>query len=128
MASVFNGVKRKTKEGKAMKTIKNTALGLWVLILILAMYLSACSDEPKPKYTTQFDDISINLVVNSYDSYRELREALESEDVDVLPGHKGYAYVKRVNGINRCTIYVVKWDFKTTGHELHHCMTGSFHK
>lgn len=100
---------------------------LRLLVFSLVFVLVSCSDEPEIEYKPQYDDAAIQLVVYSFDNVTELKRALERDGYEVLPGHKGFADIKRDKGINFCRIYVLKWDFDTTGHELHHCMTGSFH-
>lgn len=84
------------------------------IVLGLTVALAGCSKkEPKFEKTTK----TIELTIVIYSSEREA--------VQELDGRVGMA-VWSPND-NKCTVHFAAGDMETAGHELHHCVYGSFH-
>jgi len=92
-------------------TIKQIILGI---MLVGGLFLSGCG---KPKHE-DFQKTEIELKINVYDT----EEQLQREVGDKI------GQARWSPDDNKCEIWIVKWDMETAGHELHHCMFGSFHK
>lgn len=110
---------------------------LLFLPLLLALGCSPAPDEEK--YERKFNRYDFGGVyVHEFETKLERDRAIE----DRMKSFKGRGDIpaKRVHGAafweetkdgkvipSTCEIYVVRWDFETIGHELTHCMHGSFH-
>lgn len=92
-------------------SIKKALVGV---LLTTSLFLVGCG---KPKHE-DFQKTEIELKINVYDTEEQLKREV---------GDKLGQAIWSPND-NKCEIWIVKWDMKTTGHELHHCMYGSFHK
>jgi hypothetical protein len=86
-----------------------------LIIFATLLLLDGCDKYPKPN--KELDRKEIVLKVHSFSSKSELQR--------VIGKRSGMA--KWSPDDNICDIYIVDWDFNTAGHELHHCMYGSFH-
>lgn len=80
----------------------------------LLLALVGC-DNLQPKFEKTTKNIELTII-----TYKNVKEAAEA-----LDGRRGMA-VWSPND-NKCTVHFVAGDMYTAGHELHHCIYGSFH-
>ncbi len=103
-----------------------------IFLLFLAMILSSCSE--KAGFEKDFDRTNqvMQIRVIFHDSPITLQKAKESVDGAIEPNLRGFAGWNREN--NYCEIHSLRPktidDDKTLtlGHELLHCIHGSYHK
>lgn len=72
-------------------------------------------DNLQPKFEKTSKKLEVTVI-----TYKNKQEAMAA-----LGGRRGMA-VWSPND-NKCTIHFVAGDMETAGHELHHCLYGSFH-
>jgi len=86
-------------------------------ITILVVLLFSCL----PQSTTRQEFNREKTVITRYHVYENKRE------LQKVTGKKSGQAVWSPND-QICDVYLVRWDFESTGHEIHHCLYGSFHK
>jgi len=105
---------------------------------ILALFLVSCDKPTEIKKTHDLTDQYVDIRVMTFESRSQLNKFLElkSYSDQEVEGLARWAHPKSdMTKVNRCDIYVVepsgvrdKGTLTTWGHELAHCMYGSYHK
>lgn len=111
---------------------------IFKLVLIVAL-LSACSPSKKELVGTHnYENKEFTITVRVYDSRIQLNREVhgvfpEYKDKE-LEGLALWSITKDMKEMDRCTVYVVRPDHAddevemvTWGHELVHCIYGTFH-
>ncbi len=94
--------------------------------LIVLIFLVGCSQEPKQDLNRE--GVELLITVHVYDNKQELLEATKKYNTTK---EAGLAVWNNID--NKCDIYVVRPksrnsnEHQTWGHELSHCVYGSFH-
>lgn len=97
--------------------------------VLAAFCLFACSDSPQ-LIEQDFERTQIELTVKIYPTYEAMQEAVKKEYGKTHSPHTTGFAMWYTDGTD-CTIYVVKpkkeKEFVNWGHELGHCVYGSWH-
>lgn len=112
---------------------------IYLLLLLVALMLAACSDEPKQTpIKKDFERTEVQLTIVIHDNWRGVSKAYHKEypKSNRKTTRHGYAvWFRGGNHENACTIHIVMpknleddYQFQTIGHELTHCIHGTFHK
>lgn len=112
-----------------------------VLVTFICGFMLVSCDSQKEELveTHNYEGREFKIIVEVFDSRLELNKTLEK----LYPEYKGkeleglalWSITKDMENMDLCTVYVVRPkhaednpEFTTWGHELVHCIYGSFHK
>lgn len=102
--------------------------GLLITLMSAVLLLAACSGE---KQEPEYERTQIELHVHLFDTERELNDHV-NKSYKVSPATRsGFAKWWKPDPKNECHVYLVrglKAQERNYGHELQHCIYGSFHK
>ena len=108
------------------------------IVALLALLLVSCDQPTGIKKTHDVTDQYVDIRVMTFKSQNALQKYLTKNKLtfDEVDGLAQWAHPKDdMTKVNRCDIYVVEpsgvrdtGTLSTWGHELAHCMYGSYHK
>lgn len=104
-----------------------------IIIALVIILVGGCQDRGKPIQQTQYwESQPFTLTVHLYESSRQI-----SREYHRLYGDDGkerYGFAVWYPNDNECVIHTLelkyqneKFKMETTGHELYHCIYGSYH-
>lgn len=113
-----------------MKTLLCT-----ITLLVFTLLCTTGCEQPK-EFTPQHERTDIHLEVKLFDTEREMNNYIESNfNVSNQYAREGFSrwFVDTFEGIpDECTIFVVRGTTERLeavyGHELMHCVYGTYHK
>lgn len=104
------------------------------LLVLLVVFVSGCTDSPED-YNKDFERTDIDLKIVLFDNKRDLNKHLQKYGDKKFSNYTVKGYSEWSSTKPTCTLYLVKSEIlvdddnvTTWGHELKHCVHGSFHK
>ena len=118
----------------------NNSIKAFLIIVLYGLVLYGCSKAPKEDLagTHDYENREFAIVVKVYDTTSQLNKSLSKEfDISnaTREGFTSWIISSDMKDMDICTIHVVRpshsddnAEFTTWGHELTHCVYGTFHK
>lgn len=100
------------------------------LFLVSCLFILGC--EPAPKDVVEYERTNIKLNVMLFDTERGLNEYIHQNYQVTKVEREGFSVWYKNDPTNECTILVLRGTEpskeRVYGHELMHCIYGTFHK
>ena len=105
------------------------------IVALLTLLLVSCDQPTGIKKTHDVTDQYIDIRVMTFDTESQLNKFLKRKDGEEVEGLAQWVHPKGdLTKVKRCDIYVVEpngsrdyGQMETWGHELMHCIYGSYH-
>jgi len=109
-----------------------------ILLTALILFIVSCEPSPEKKIsgTQDYSNVKFPITVYTYETSNELNKAVKNKSGHGQPveGLSLWFLTKKTNQMSRCEIHVVVPNgvddnhTMTWGHELMHCVYGTYHK